>query len=140
MSKPQLIEKIRQSCIKANPDLLKLGIGCKVSVGTQGIYSAGTILTVNYAGNYLIDFGFTGATKTYRRNQINKIIGREPQLSDVILAVTKDWYKDYKGHWVFFENQQSNLLCLVANWDLTKPLSDQSLECLSFVANLLGGK
>ena len=131
------LQTIREAIIKANPSILNLEFGCNIKYKKE-MYK---LLSLRYSernGDYLILYSLVHTGCPNISPKYAKIIGRDIKLSDVLLAISKDYEKDEDNHWVFFGSQKQDILMVVANWNLKNDnLENQSEECLSFLAELL---
>jgi len=138
-------EKIKEACQKANPKLMELSFGCKFKIiGNIGINHLGTgvVISDDIALFDCKNHSFSGyghrEMKTdmlvFEKSKF-EILGQEPTLADVMLAISKTHCGlainvdgEFKGEFLGEE---------FGKWDLTKNLKDQSEECLNFLADLL---
>ncbi len=118
-------EKIRKACIEANKEIMELKFGCRIKFNVSGTWAYAKILHENYAGNFLIEPA-PKCTTTIKRKTIKEILGREIQLFDIIFLLK-----------TFEEDQWSNYATLSERWRHPDNLSEQSEECLSFIASLI---
>jgi len=146
------IEIIRQSCIKANPEIMELKFGCQIEVtdvlllGMKGWLKKYPVITVlskcSDPNVYLVlNFGGCGHLKTSEIYNCCEILGRPIRLSDVLLALENKFYNQsviLKGG-VFemkFWTEKGIKACI--NWDLKHDdLNLQSEETIKFLAELL---
>ena len=166
-------EKIKAACQEANPELMKPSFGCKVAFENQILVIAGID-----KGRYdCVEEWNDWKTHSYTllKDEFN-ILGHEPQLSDVLMAINHVVDKISEGKSTFLELEnfgvkvirlkkgkewrfkfvgidqsaiampykvgkavlKSGLIFkLLKIYDLTKPVKDQSEECLNFLAGLL---
>ena len=128
-------EKIRIACNKACPELLELTRGCEV---------------VNKVGDFNVVAHVDGEGVVYTPKALDhdfhwdmiegiaKILGRPPELRHLFRAIGKneragDGFRvmTWWGHF-FFEGKRQK-----TEYDLTKPLHEQSEQTLEFLASLL---
>lgn len=139
------LEKIRKACIEASPEIVKKQKGCFFN--GQG-YSAGEILIMHenhptlfcatiMRGNYQVDERVDFVKKDV------KILGREIQLTDVLMAIGGKGLVSMKiviaGDvscasfiWDYGKPNQQNVV-----WNLKQPLSGQTPETILFLSQLL---
>ena len=140
MSKQEQIKTIREACIKANPEIVKLKFGCLITFKTPfsdtGVYQV-LEQTDESISCVTIENG------EYRMSHFNKdnipkydfeIIGRPIRLSDVLLAIPRSIRERLKiEHSAFGIYVKGHEL-----WNLLKDnLEDQSDETISFIHSLL---
>lgn len=153
----QNIEVIRKAVIAAQPDIMELKFGCDVYIETLEGYGGGdTInqhrritakqcheeqLPMYLVGAYFGERGYIqadfGAIAGMRGSilpnvyRIVEVVGRPIRLADVLYSLTKlpDLEPfDLPGFWIE----------VIGRYNLRKDtLTDQSDECLAFLANLL---
>jgi len=142
--KEEQLNQIRESCIKANPEIVELKFGCRFidreSTQTLMYLSQSKSSGATYAYSetlgddcYLEDFRFEDPNKI-------EILGRPIRLADVLLAL-----HNFVGGIECYPQSDSSLLIQSFNepkssgkWNLSKDdLTLQSEEILSFLANLL---
>lgn len=145
MTREQKIEAIRAWCVKANPDIVKLEFGCKVTKkrGSGNIYMA---IGEPYALDGAIGCLFLPLDSgTNSEIRMIEIIGRDIRLADVLLAMNKiddyavlvsvggNFYKQYiggDGDWYTDT--------LGAYWNLRADnLNNQSDETIDFIHSLI---
>lgn len=117
-------ESVRKAVIAACPELMELSFGCKAE------YDQKTIM-IWYKFDYDRkfpdgpDFNWflkpDGGSVLISNSDIDryKIIGHTIRLSHVLRTMTQKWRRDSEGHFVFFGDEKSKILCLVSDWDLT---------------------
>lgn len=129
--KQQYIDKIKEACIKANPEIMELKFGCQTS---EGIF-----LKQNDGNGYF----FTEENlNVVPRNEfkILGVNGRPIQLADVLLAINS--FSNYDVS-VFADGSiravqpRNPDLDKVSHFNLTKPLEDQEEETLKFIAEII---
>lgn len=157
MTPEQKYQKIKEACQAANPALLELTFGCEIELKKPFMYEGGLspfVITkiidfvdgvVHYDGVYSI--------KTCRKDDIKEILGHEPSLADVLLAIEKsrenhikDWFA-ISTSGIFLENKIKEItprpyahpmVSTLCSWNLLDDrLKSQSEECLNFLWNLL---
>lgn len=135
MTRTENLEKITKACQKANPEIMELKFGCEILFKSIPFILVGE----NYAGNTIAYADFGKQTKIIDQMKIDKILGREIQLADVILIIGK------KGHYNMDYNcHEGNIFLIMgdgthprAEWNLHLPLSRQSDETFQFLSDLL---
>lgn len=138
------LQKIREIIIKSNPEIVKLKRGCKIEWRAKNVILIGVILNKNYAGNFLIDTGFTsGNTTTIKKDKIREIIGRPIRLSDVMetihIKTNVNYAIDIFGYFLI-ESQMGNYKTIYStkSWNLEDDnLDNQSKECIDFIHKIL---
>ena len=129
-------EIIKAACIKANPKLMELTVGCMLKRNFQ----------IPFLGEELIFFvdkdefgrfkGITGEKYCVFTLKECEILGHEPQLSDVLLALNKLQILGFiQPSGYFAVEGYSTAKC--PHYDLTKSVKEQSPEVLQFLADLL---
>jgi len=138
-------DKIKAACLKANEKLMELSFGCWFKiVGNIGVRSLGNgvIVSRDIALIDVADHSYRGIghveIKTellHYKPHLFEILGHEPQLSDVLLAIKqadKMGIIDESGK---FNNGYYDGVAVA--FDLTKSVKQQSPEVLQFLADLL---
>ncbi len=145
--KNQHIETIRKACIKANPSITELKFGCRfffkennspcVYLNTWKSYTY--FMYGHPATPYL-----SHSIKTGEFEEIPlEIIGRPITLADVLLAISRSsngrgYAVESDGTFMYSEDiYRNHWVSEYERWNLTKPLEQQSPNCLEFIANLL---
>lgn len=142
MSKKEIIELIRQKCIKSNPDILKLEFGCKTK---HGIYCGEDTVQGEYF--FFLPDMVGSEDQAFQCEDFSRgsdIIGRDIRLADVLYAIDQEFLVDSSGRgWEamcslvvprFIEGVHQKK----PQWNLLKDrLEDQSEECIDFIYNLL---
>lgn len=143
---------VRAACVKANPALLELSFGCKINLINESLMNhlgitAGQnplkILTQTTDKNVYLVLTKIGIEHLKWRDidLYSEILGHEPQLSDVLLAIEKKWRTMYGvpenplGDVPLREGQM--LYYIVSKWNLSLSFSEQSEETFAFLAELL---
>lgn len=127
------LEYIVKKCAEANPEIMELKFGCEIYHGVTAIF-----LGINNNGELWVSEEGQTKTKFWGISDI-KILGREIQLSDVLLLPIGPIFIDNWGcFWKFTKSLHSYEIesCKIY-WNLLKPLSGQSPETLAFLAELL---
>lgn len=151
--KEVLIEKIRRACIKANPEIMELKLGCKVIIKDscqQALY----IRTWKELGLFAHQFMIikedqeTCAIMEHASEHYT-ILGRNIQLADVLMVIRNtDAVKDMKSlrsstwklknakyrsniHPLYWESS------ILKKWNLLKSLHEQKLLTLELISSLL---
>lgn len=137
------LEQIREACIKANPEILKLEFGCVVQM--EGVLTPEAIIgtLVNEA-----DIVYKIDTATYHNTSlkmIKEILGRPIRLADVLLAINHhSWIHDIDVPKVLNLRSdapyQALLLVgtLIDKWEKSKDdLTLQSEETIDFIHSVL---
>jgi hypothetical protein len=150
MSRTENLQKIKDACWKANPEIKDLVFGCKVKAYIQD--EEAQILQIQYLNAW--DLGIeveceeidTEAIRSMQGDEDNyiEILGRDIRLADVLNACTPDRQPvrvdgngiitslkaDVDGQTPIVDQQRS--------WNLLKDnLDEQSDETILFIANLL---
>lgn len=138
--KQEYINKIKEACIKANPEIVELKFGCEVIRGSDFGGSPENV----FIGNPYECKEVLGKSNKQVRNPWNiddtddllKILGRPIQLADVLLAIQnkKLGQPVYKVGGIA---KGGSLILDEVHWKLTKPLEDQSEETLKFIAGII---
>ena len=119
------VQKIREECIKVNPEIGKIGFGDYIT--GEGVHN-GRIIRVIEKHPFLIavDVLVSGSGVIYKEfdTRNTKIIGRDIRLADVLLVLREKFKLNEVG------NQTIKLLEL---WNLDKNLENQSEECIDFI-------
>lgn len=142
------LQLIREKCIAANPEVVKVDVGCEVIVGDlrhtiyevsrEGVYAAylNRPFPSDLEANDFYDCEFSGETKDLQ------IIGRPIRLADVLLAAeAKTDYGDrdlkvylhYSFHEVVIQWGRIDIRWVLRSDDLEK----QSEETINFLYELL---
>lgn len=146
-------EIIKAACQKANPKLMELSFGC-VLRRQDGVKDVETIIYKrenrgNAAHDYLSTTGgqiFVEAIYSDAQRQIKsgyitqnnfaadiwEILGHEPNLQDVLLAIYKK-LEDEDQKFVM----EIKTMDLMQRFDLSKSVQDQDEQTLKFIADLL---
>ncbi len=117
-------EKIRATCVKANPKLMEMSLGCEILA-----YGQKFILTGNR--NAYADIWST-STQVIPEGDMDEILGHEPTLEHVLVAIAKKLEVEEMGY-----TMELKTMDLMQLWDLSKPLKEQSEETLTFLADFL---
>lgn len=139
-------ETIKAACIAANPEIVELKFGCefywkKDSEDRHFIY--------HVSQNHPFYFeaktdGSNGGYLDYPKEEV-EILGREIQLADVLLAISKTEHASkllidsMGGFWSINDEGETATIKqqFPVRWFVKVPLSGQSPETLEFIANLL---
>lgn len=136
MTHEQKIYFIADKCAIANPRLKELGFGCEVMHKELGKKFVCIAIDSDPDKRSFWEVG-TGRhwalCGVEENNKAYEIIGREPQLADVLMAMNKMGYDDIRDH-------ERKLYMLVKLWNLSLGLYNQSLECIEFLYQLLNTK
>ena len=124
MTHQQKLEAVRQACIKANPEIVELKLGCAYRVPKR---SEVFVVTSEHVIETIKGMGV-------------KIIGRPPRLADVMLPIGR--YEDLIhvtcDGWFCVLGTPVNQFFRRAQWNLRKDsLDEQSEETISFLYELL---
>jgi hypothetical protein len=140
-------EKIKKACQIANPKLMDLSFGSQILYGEDHEFPALFINWVSKTENEIAVLCCTFGNRKILDREWIKILGHEPQLSDVLMALHhqkvemkveievlsggrfKFWKEDYNK---FGDFEETNTY-----FDLSKSVKDQSPETLQFIADLL---
>ncbi len=154
-------EKIRKACIETDESILELKFGCRVDPKNKalgvGIFIEEEIEKDCVHWKIFYPNMEESIAKIYGRKRYDihwhnskpdlndfEILGREIRLSDVLLAILH--HHKFKSSLDYFPQMEALIhptyrmgeLFLDTVWDLLKDnLSEQSEECLSFIASLL---
>ena len=132
MEKQNYINKIREACIKANPEIVELKFGCEVEITHKASDYFGRKLFVSEKPDA---FGVLSVTiPNFYSIAVSKenieIIGRPIHLADVLLAII-DKNK-------LFKHTEQLLGTVAIHWKLENDnLENQSEETLKFIVELL---
>lgn len=144
---PTNLEIIKQACIKANPEIMELKLGCKALIYINSYLFAESIIVGKTESRvYFTREGRSGVERcriggddvnALNCGYVKRIWGRPTTLADVLLALNeKEKFKSNIRSMAinggFYENGK-----LIAQWDLTKSLEFQSEDTLNFLAQLL---
>ena len=138
--------QLREEIIKANKDIMRLTMGCVVE--TERIDFYGKQLKQKWTlGHYDSEGGCWRCedNEAIEKQEIIKIIGRPISLEDCLITwlkkdgcpiTFKEAYKGDIGH------DWENVMFVFRdmNWQLNKPLQDQSDETINFLHNLICNK
>ena len=128
------IKNIREACIKANSDIVKLKFGCEfITLGDdRKLKYICKFSDEKYCVAGWIYRGFGECLKT----SVGKIIGRPITLADVLLAWIVKHNKDGDSMW-----GSASWIQIIKEWNLRKNhLEDQSEECKKFLSEILTNK
>lgn len=136
--KDQHIKTIREACIKANPEILKLEFGCNTTGGKIAIYEENikAMMCITTSGDSRI---FSADT------DLIQILGRDIRLADVLLAMQhthcdRAGFIDYNGQFWDCDNNMEVFKEVgpYPCWNMKLDrLEDQNEECLKFLTDLL---
>lgn len=151
----QNLKKIREACIKANPEIVNKDFGCRFKIiSKDGFHFAhlnkfGTDIFF-YDGTYklLCQQGWISMDEYVNNQSKWEIIGREIGIADVLLAIgnsekwEQGWFVTYTGKFAKIEeigggDKFANVFLNRPPWNLLKPLEGQTEEVWEFIANLL---
>lgn len=144
MNKDQKIQAIREACILANEDILKLEFGCEIKSPTSRRIKKRffTGSSDEQQENYYIDIDQVGSNdEQFLCEQMEDdlddiIIGRPIRLADVLLAIGQgaSYYGPYDGELAMTTSQPERK----ATWNLLKDsLEDQEEPTINFIHELL---
>ena len=131
------IETIRQTCIKANPEIVELKFGCEAIVMFGAEPYRLKLIYQKPIGTWVTLQSHTEDPRTYFHriwtlkktevvNEKTTIVGRTIRLADVVLAQKE------------INNDPIPLAQIIAYWNLrTDDLTQQSSECIDFLYDLL---
>jgi hypothetical protein len=136
MTREQKIESIRAACIKANPEILAMKFGCKVDHGGDIFFA------IRVDGDDVI-YDVPSLSVKQRISVWNlKPLGRPIRLADVLSTIGNVKDKEgivnvsHQGYFSISLPPQEHHPSL--QWNLhTDDLTQQSDECIDFLANLL---
>jgi len=148
-------DKIREACIKANPEIVELKFGCVVNcnlgelyfVYDEGAVQNGKVFNPKDGFFCLYDpiDGRTVDPFEIDRKSV-EIIGRQLQLADVLLAIEDSYshkvstgsFEKVNGHVTSEEyHVQLYFRKFLYLWNLKKPFDEQSEELYEFVVRLV---
>jgi hypothetical protein len=129
------LEAIRQACIKANPEIVELKFGCQLSLLGRRYAVFGQCLNVWQIVSIERDlFHSTSLPNGADTFGVNAIYGRPIRLSDVLLAMNVQLFKD-SWDLPVLDYDGSKIIAL---WNLRKDdLTQQSPETIDFLYDLL---
>lgn len=144
MTKEKALKIIRGKCIEANLSIMDLEVGCLLNC-------EGEIDRVSWVKGFR--YGIGGIGGEFLINELRKdgikILGRPITLPDVLLAIAQsetNWKEEsygciqvdleYKEDYVQLNTNEKGY----CRWNLKEPLENQSIETLTFLANLLTNK
>lgn len=127
------LQKIREACIKANPEIVELKFGCEVRLkvrGDQGVIIEALRIPSNGPRGFVYWNKDMGEVRVLFADDF-EILGRPIRLADVLLAI------DTQGKSHHEVNGDECFLCS-GLWNLRQDdLSLQSEETLNFIASTL---
>lgn len=135
------LQKIKDACIKANPEIMELKFGCEVLMQ----YSAETQI-INTPKNEGKWFGITNYETAFNPEEVKEILGRPIRLADVLLAIHAKAPEnktritlESDGQFIQrLDNGSFTEPWARSNWNLKDDnLEHQSEECINFIAELL---
>lgn len=116
------LDKIKEACIKANPEIMELKVGCEVMYGDD----LKEPCKVTLGNPYIVENN--EVFNPWNRDDTSdlfEILGRPIRLADVLLVI-------------FQAQQQRETVKIVLFWNLKDDnLEHQSEETLAFIASLL---
>lgn len=131
------LEKIREACVKANPEIIELKFGCEVDY-----YGERTMAVSNEAdyeqGKYIfVSPEVKGNNMVFLDDKNIKIIGRPIRLADVLLVLKECINISFSAEYSeFFEGDINTRTGIF--WNLRDDnLEYQSKETITFIAGLL---
>jgi hypothetical protein len=112
MTRTERLAVIRHACIRENPEIVELKIGCEVELDWG---HTATVVSVHPDGSLYTTWGKSKVP----RKHVKVIVGRPIRLADVLLATHAT-------------------ARVVSRWDWKHDdLTEQSDECLAFLATLV---
>lgn len=154
----QNIEKIRQACVKANEDILRLRFGVKIiwkaiydnkekEAIVNKIYSRTTkyVTGTEFVGECILDDD--DSTTAFCKENVVKVLGRPIRFLDILLAIGKT--KNYiaiddmgqilqQAYREDGANYMGEMVGTTRFWVLNRDdLNDQTDETVEFIANFL---
>ncbi len=137
------LDIIRRACIEANPEIMELEFGCKLTVNWMENDNDPKYHQTLYWPEDMRPNGENSVIWDNMTGDIVEILGRTIRLADVLLALPAGLYISSGG--LFVESSHgldgSTALDSKESWDLRHDdLSAQSPETLSFLAGLLEKK
>jgi len=144
MTKPEMIEAIRNAAILANQKIVEPKFGCEILVHLPHSELICRVIKEGNDGSIMLDYsGFWWTKEQLSYDKKFEIIGRDIGLSDVLMVIKGDMEHviDENGHFLQLHSAYETGLMKYEGtgiyWDLTKPLHDQSEETIRFIFNLL---
>ncbi len=166
MTRSENIAKIREACVKVNPEIMELKFGCvvqrecdcglvcksRVRYVQEGIeYGNGKSrgVTIDHMEDSCMGVGVSIMVRDLpsswnKETWGYEIIGRDIRLSDVLYALHKNYGVSHNmiisclDSGRFYDNDEGHSYYLKNVWNLLKDrLEDQSDECISFLVDLL---
>lgn len=122
--------KLEQAIIKAVPEIMELKFGCKYSF-TDPRYPGRAIAWLNWNESEIPD---------QKNKKDIKIIGRPITLEDVLRVLKKNtdlWVYSVTVNGSIVEINNVEGVKKVSEWQLGKPLSEQSEETIKFLEELI---
>ena len=137
--------EVLEAIQKANPELMKLEIGCRILYGDKHEYPALFINWMSKTDDEISVLCCTlGNKKTLKREWI-KILGKEPQLQHVLKATNKSnkYYHgiDSEGYFIQFRVGGYDQIAwkpgYFVHYDLSLPFSQQNESLYTFLHTIL---
>ncbi len=138
MTHEQKLKKVTADIRAKLPRLMELGKGCLVDAECTERWE---IIYCDFTEEEAIYYAmneFLGVAEL-SKGDIEKIIGKEPMLNDVLeyVAMIVDEFEIVVGYSAFGKKSYLNSSICDEEWDLSKPyLKDQSEELISFLYEL----
>lgn len=148
MTTQEKIQKIREECIKCNPEIVELKFGCKVILKDSCPFVNRLIMgDSHYLGKYgyemAYEWGDKGKYSSCHENSddIKEIIGRDIRLADVLYMISEKYKFQSKPQCIAFNGSFYDNGILLATYNLLDDnLEHQSEECIDFIYNLIENK
>lgn len=129
LAKNNNYEKIKLACQKANPKLMELSFGCEIEVAGHYACPCSIETVLHQSDEKVVLYG---RTNPLPKVKISKILGHEPTIQDIFLAISEKLKAE--DMYYTFTIEVCDILEL---YDLTKPVKDQSEKTLQLIADLL---
>jgi len=146
LTRQEALDKINAACVKANPAILELKFGCKLSDGQEEkiiVDANGQYWCCNDGTkfNRAALMSYEKGDRVFLNWKVFFILGRDIQLADVLLALHKEFTSDLS----LYEAMDKLIHPIWGNgkirfeqkWNLLKPLHEQDDPTLFFIADLL---
>lgn len=136
-------EKVREEVVRAVPEIMKLEFGCEIK-WRQEVWRYVCHGRRPDGENTLMIIGDNKVANINEKEEIRlstdsyEILGRPITIADVLRAMNVKHKEEYSKS--LYKVDDELLVGLIEKFDLTKDLSGQSEECLSFLAGILTEK
>ena len=140
MNKQELIKQITDKVVENVPDIMELKFGCKIFLSNKQWYIAGIGNNLNGRSFLLSKVNsnmevISSINQDYLKQSKDKIIGRDITLEDILIA-----YKKENGIQLtpFGDKIEISVTGIGhTDWQLGKPLHEQTEECLEFICGII---